>query len=160
MKKPFIVRTNDINVSVVGTKFDVSAYSKEWQSRVVLASGRVNVSLKGENDKSTKKLMPNQMYSLNVKKKESIQNVDASKYIAWIADVYICNDENMERLLNKLMQTYGVKITYGKDITSLYCTGKFDLQQPLSELLKEISEIMPIKYQKNNDGTYVVQKME
>lgn len=158
MKKPFIVRTNDLNVKVVGTKFDVSAYSKEWPSRVVLVSGRVNVSLKDENDKSTKKLMPNQMYSLNVKKRGSIRNVDASKYIAWIEDIYTCNDENMDQLLNKLIQTYGVKIRYGKDIASLHCTGKFDLQQPLSELLREISEIIPFKYQKKNDGTYVVQK--
>lgn len=158
--KPFIVRMNDLNIKVLGTKFDVSAYSQEKASRVVLVSGCVNVFLKDKNENSAKKLSPNQMYSLTAEKKELIRPVDASKYIAWIKDVYICNDEKMEQLLNRLIQVYGIKMIYRKDVASLHCTGKFDLQQPLPQLLEEISEIMPIKYQKENDGTYTIQKIE
>ena len=41
--RPFIVRTDRMNVEVLGTSFAVSAYKQESHSRVILASGAVNV---------------------------------------------------------------------------------------------------------------------
>jgi len=48
-KRPFIIKTDKLDVQVLGTVFNVSAYKEDNQTDVVLVSGLVNVKPKTEN---------------------------------------------------------------------------------------------------------------
>lgn len=77
-KRPFIVKTDRINVQVLGTKFAISAYKEEKQSHVVLASGTVNVYT-DQNKKEKYKLSSNEIYELS-------ENGQAK--VAYVADAF------------------------------------------------------------------------
>ena len=64
--RPFYVRTKDMNVRVLGTKFNVTAYESEAIRSVVLAQGCVQV----ETARTPKAILaPNQMFSLPMERK-------------------------------------------------------------------------------------------
>ena len=62
-QKPFIVKTHQMDIKVLGTQFNVTAYENEANMQVVLVSGKVEVNL----DKCKNVLAPNQMFSYDSK---------------------------------------------------------------------------------------------
>lgn len=159
--KPFIVKTKDINIRVLGTKFNVSAYEQEHQTAVILASGSVNVT---PCDKSEifcgKELTPNQMYFLSANHSESVKTVNVSQYISWVYGIYICENETIAQLIRQLEKFYGKKVTCQPEVSSLRCSGKLDLERDLDSLLNGLTETLPIQYQVREDGTYYLTKEE
>jgi transmembrane sensor len=155
---PFIVKTKEVNVQVTGTKFDVAAYSSKKDVQVVLASGSVNVSL-DRTKGSAKHLLPNEMYNLSSSRKASVTSVDASQYISWINDVYICDNKDLNELSKDLSRLCGVDITCLPEVRNLKFTGEFDLQRPIPVLLNYVAEILPVKYEMKSDGSYTISKM-
>ena len=61
-KRPFIVKTKEIDVQVLGTSFNVMAYETDESSSVVLVTGAVQVDTKDDEDF---RLEPNRMFSSN-----------------------------------------------------------------------------------------------
>lgn len=155
-KIPFIVKTKNLNVRVTGTKFDVIAYPDEKTSKVILARGSVNVSREEEKEDMARKLSPGQMYDLSANNKESIQNVDVSKYISWINDIYDCEDETLRQVSINLGRLYGKDIVCSGSIAELPCCGKLDLQEDLPSLLTNITEVLSIHYHVKNGVYYLL----
>ena len=76
--RPFLVKTDKLEVYVLGTSFNVSAYKEDSQRRVVLVKGSVDVRLNGENTC----LSPNQMYTYSGQE-SNVETVDAEMYTSW-----------------------------------------------------------------------------
>lgn len=154
---PFIVKSKNINVRVTGTQFDVIAYSDETVNKVILEKGSVNVNQALSDKGNMKKLQPGQMYYLSADKEEYVQEVDVSKYIAWVNDFYDCNDETLQHVANELEKFYGKQIECSPSVASLECSGKLDLQKDLGLLLKDITEVLDIRFYEKH-GTYYISK--
>jgi|WetSurMetagenome_2_1015567.scaffolds.fasta_scaffold03260_5 transmembrane sensor len=152
---PFIVNTKNLNVRVTGTKFDVIVYPDEKTSKVILERGSVNVSRVKEKEDMARKLSPGQMYDLSANNKESIQNVDVSKYISWVNDIYDCEDETLRQVSSDLGRLYGKHIVCSESIADLPCCGKLDLQEDLPSLLTNITEVLSIHYHVKNGVYYL-----
>ena len=71
-RKPFYVRTANLNIEVTGTKFNVTAYHDEETESVVLVSGSVNVY--AENKKESK-LVPNEQLIYDIDGNLSVHDV-------------------------------------------------------------------------------------
>ena len=78
-KAPFIVRTKDFQVQVLGTSFNISAYSSEKTSSVVLVEGSVNI--KSHNQQQVK-LAPGQLVNIHSDQLDTPQNVDVEPKIS------------------------------------------------------------------------------
>lgn len=154
---PFVVKTKKLNVRVTGTKFDVIAYHDEKTSDVILERGSVTVSRVYENESIARKLLPGQMYDLSTNHKESIKNVDVSKYISWVNDVYDCEDETLQTICANLERLYGERIVCAHNISQFSCCGKLNLHENLSSLLSDITEVLSIHYHVKN-GVYYLSK--
>ncbi|MDR1518250.1 MAG: FecR domain-containing protein [Dysgonamonadaceae bacterium] len=151
-KQPFIVRTNDIAIRVMGTKFNVLAYGEDTETQVVLASGAVQVTSNG-NPKKTD-LNPSQMYGYK-SGQASVTQVDVEKYISWIHGILYVEDERFDVLMTKLSRYYGQKITFGENIVTQRCSGKVDLKSDLGKVLSGLTFSFPIEVVQEND-TYRV----
>jgi hypothetical protein len=149
--KPFIVKTSKLDIQVLGTKFNVSAYANDPYTNVILVEGSVNVI--PENGKATV-IAPNQMYSLTAEK-TSLRNVDIDNYISWIDGVYIFKNEPIEDILTKLSRYYNVRIIMPSDPSGIFCSGKLELKEDLNELLNGLSDITSMSYGVQ-DGEYKV----
>ncbi len=145
-KRPFIVRTDLMNVQVLGTSFDVCAYPDQKLQSVVLVTGSVKVR-SGENDET--KIVPNQRYSFDKKNQiQSVEEVDVFPYISWKDGILSFNSENLCSVLDKLSSYYGVKFDYERSaLADIHLTGKLDLNNDVDKALKVVATISQIRYQ-------------
>jgi ferric-dicitrate binding protein FerR (iron transport regulator) len=150
--QPFIVRTKDLAVKVLGTKFNVQSYEEDTQTSVVLSSGSVKVRANSSSQDVT--LKPSQMYDYNGGS-YSVKTVDVYRYISWMDGILFVNDEGLDILFNKLSRYYGVDIEYDEDLRSEICSGKVDLKDDLGEVLDGLTFSFPIGVEKIDD-TYKI----
>lgn len=143
--RPFIVSTNKMNIAVLGTSFNVTAYTADKEQSVVLVTGAVEV-----NTDSNKKiaLTPNNRLTYTGGQLD-VENVDASLYISWVEGLYIYNSEKLGTILDRLSRYYGKTITYDARVSELRCSGKLDMKDELLDVLAGLAQTAPITWQYN-----------
>ncbi len=143
--RPFIVSTNKMNIAVLGTSFNVTAYTADKEQSVVLVTGAVEV-----NTDSNKKiaLTPNNRLTYTGGQLD-VENVDASLYVSWVEGLYIYNSEKLGTILDRLSRYYGKTITYDARVSELRCSGKLDMKDELLDVLAGLAQTAPITWQYN-----------
>lgn len=152
-KQPFVIKTSQMDIEVLGTKFNVSAYEADKTKSVVLLSGSVGIS--SSTHKKHIVLKPNQKYS-DIESFHTVENVDASIYILWTQGLYQFESEKLANIITRLERYYGIRIECDTAIAELKCSGKLDLKDDIHKLLEELSRALAITYQRNSDGSYVI----
>ena len=108
--KPFIVETSTTAIRVLGTSFNVSAYSEEELNTTVLVEGSVVVSDVDTTDAPVT-LTPGHMALWGKDSKEiSVKEVETSEYTSWIQGELVFENRTFEEMLRVLERTYNVKI--------------------------------------------------
>ncbi|WP_438422875.1 FecR family protein [Aquimarina macrocephali] len=136
---PFIVSTNGIKTEVLGTKFNVSSYTDDPFSEVVLVEGSVGVFKNKDrfNKDIDQILKPNQKASLLKSGQNlNISTVKTENYTAWVDGILLFKNESFENIIKKLERSYDKKITinYPK-IKKEKFTGQFDVEN-IEDVLK------------------------
>lgn len=150
---PFYVRTNQMDIRVLGTSFNVSAYEKEDNQAIVLVTGAVSVKTK---DKYEAKLSPNQM--LNCERGEyAITAVNVDEYISWKDGYYIYKKEDVRNIMKQLSRYYGVNIIADPAAASIKCSGKLDLKEDIEKVLSDLSDILQVEFLYDGN-TYLIKK--
>ena len=137
-KIPFVVDVNGFLVKVLGTKFDVNAYSGEKNIRVVLESGRVELCQSSNHDfKYT--LSPGEMATFNLEdKKLTIDKVKPELFSSWKEGVLIFRDKPMTEVLDELQRRYNIDIEVkDHDIYKSVFTARLS-DEPLDKVLKSM----------------------
>ncbi len=109
-KMPLIVTSNDLQVKVLGTEFDVSAYPEDQNINVVLESG--SVKLLHTKDKSFDyTLIPGEKAEFNVERRSlSVSKVNNYNYTSWKDRILIFQDASMREVINKMERWYNIQI--------------------------------------------------
>ena len=151
-EQPFIVQTNGLNIRVLGTKFNVDAYTDSPSVSVALVEG--SVMLQRNKDGKTKDLMqlsPNQVATLNPTDR-TLSKTDVSdlyKYTAWINGRIVFYGDPIQTVVKKLEKWYNVDIVISdKKLEGYKFTGTF-----IDESLEQILNILSMSSQM----TYVMQ---
>lgn len=142
--RPFIVKTKEMDVQVLGTSFNVMAYETDESASVVLVTGSVQVDTRDDEDF---RLEPNRMFSYH-KGECDIKDVNVNDYILWKDGLYTYRSEHLSVILDRLSRYYGKKISYKSDVADLRCSGKLDMQEDLEVVLDGLSQTAPILYKK------------
>lgn len=104
-KAPFVVKTTDFEVKVLGTEFNVNSTTSD--QRVSLEKGKVNVFPKESKDEIN--LLSNEELVWNARTKAVIKrNFDVLKCLAWKDNILLLDDEKNEDVLSKTNQFYGI----------------------------------------------------
>jgi len=140
--RPFIVKTNKLDVKVLGTVFNVTAYKEDKQTDVVLVSGSVNV--KPQNGKATI-IKPNQLFAYT-DQASTLSNVDVENYTSWHVGVYVFKNEPIENILLRLSRYYNVTMKLPSNPSGISCSGKLELKDDLNQLLNGLSEITSMNF--------------
>ncbi len=150
---PFIINTADIEIKVLGTKFNVMAYPDEPQIETTVTEGTVNV--KELKNGSSVVITANQKASY-IKKNHLLtqQNVNSFIYSSWKENILYFDNENFENVIKKLERWYNVNIELtGKDSVD----DRFTLtikNESLREVLDLIGLTTPLNYKiKDNQVT-------
>jgi transmembrane sensor len=151
---PFYVKTNEVTVRVLGTKFNFRNYGDEAEASVTLFEGKVKL-----NDNSSTEneyvLAPNQQAVLNKKNKNfAISSVKASNSFGWTKGHLMFDEEKLCNIVKELERNYNVKITISDNALLNYrFFGSFDVNdQNLQEVLNVLSSTKKFSYvQKGNE---------
>lgn len=134
---PFMVKTDLLQVEVLGTSFDVLAYRDGSEQRVALASGEVSVS---SEDGLREVLHPLEMLSYSKEKKEMIKEVfDPKKVLGWKEGIIHFENTSFPEVFKTLERWYGVEISIHANIKFKgRFNGRFD-NQSLENVLTGIA---------------------
>lgn len=112
-KHPFIVNANDLNIRVLGTQFNVSAYPEDEAAEVVLVEGSVSLYTESEGYNTNKNtlLEPGFKGSLHKNKNDiHTYKVITSIYTSWINGKLVFRNMTFKNILKKLERHYDVII--------------------------------------------------
>jgi len=107
---PFIVNANQVDIEVLGTRFNVSAYPENPSVNGTLVEGSIQM-YEVENKLNTVLLQPNQMATWNNNSKKIItKEVDPSFYSAWTKGELAFKDTPFSTIAKIIQRTYDVEI--------------------------------------------------
>ncbi|TKG95025.1 DUF4974 domain-containing protein [Puteibacter caeruleilacunae] len=146
--KPFIVSSKNLNIKVLGTKFNVSSYNVDNFSETVLLEGSVKISSRNKLLNEKVIMTPNQIASYDVENKVMAlsSDTDPDRFISWINDWYEFNHVGLDRVLTKLERYYNVTFEYSDDLieNALPITGKLDLKGSLQEVIFVLTKVADV----------------
>lgn len=148
---PFVVRTNHLEVRVLGTAFNVTDYAKDSETSVVLVRGSVDVKV---DNKDKKRLIPNQRLSAG-NGEISVNEVDVYSYICWKDDIMNFDGQKLSSILKSLSRYYNIKIEIIGNLGDEKCFGSLDLNSTLDEVLESISITTPLTIIRKGEVIYV-----
>jgi transmembrane sensor len=148
---PFIVKTDQMDIQVFGTSFNICAYPEEATTKVILVEGKVFAKSKNNSEVI---LQPNQMFSFNSEtQKNNITEVSVKDYISWKDGWLLCNSEELGSIIGKLERYYDQKIILSDEEVRFYrLSGKLDLKDDLNQVLQVIATTAPVDIQVKNDA--------
>lgn len=110
---PFIVKANDLNVTVYGTIFNVLAYNNENLIQTTLVEGSVGVNLDGVKVESEIKIKPRQQFSYNKNTgKTETKEVNTEIFTAWTKGMFIFENEPIEGILKTMSRWYNFEFEF------------------------------------------------
>lgn len=140
--KPFIVKSDNQSIEVLGTHFNVHAYANEAVVKTTLLEGSVAVSFK--NQKSI--LKPGQQSNVSDNfTKIKIREVDTDEAIAWKNGRFKFDNADLKTVMRQLERWYGIKVEYRGDVSDVRFSGGTFMNKNLSEVLK-VLELSNIKF--------------
>lgn len=155
---PFIVKTINFDVQVLGTTFNVNAYSDNTEEKeVVLAKGKVKVINKSGNDQL---MQPNEKMTISENGNMIKSAVDANEYMLWTKGILSLKDEPLHVISTRLSRYYGVDIKCHDEISSISISGKIDLEHSIDEVLNDLSIIGSFSYFKQNEVYMLTPKIQ
>jgi ferric-dicitrate binding protein FerR (iron transport regulator) len=149
VKVPFIVRTSDVSIKVLGTKFNVSAYPNDKFIETTLISGKVTVN-SNDNPEQESVLDPGQSLTYDkVSNHTTISRVDTKFYTYWMKGEFVFKDEKFETLVKRIERIYNVEIIFqDQSLKEKTYTGDFKVDDNIYSILEIIkrSTSEPIEY--------------
>jgi transmembrane sensor len=148
--KPFIVSVNNSEVQVLGTHFNINAYSDEEEVRTTLLEGSVKF-IDGNN---TSLLQPGQQSQLTKDKNIKVaSNVDVNEVVAWKNGLFSFENAGIETIMRQLSRWYDVEIEY-KGKTDDIFVAEMSRNIKLSDVLKALELTGRVKFE--IDGKKIV----
>lgn len=160
IKEPFIVETQNIDIKVLGTKFNLTAYSNSQKTETVLLEGKISLKNKSQINRFSKDLIlkPGQLasYSTDNKNIKIVELNDPDIYIAWTKGWFLFKHENLGNILNKLERYYNISFVYDNSIeNNAVLSGKLDLKDSLNNVLEALSDVCKVNFTRNNGVIFV-----
>jgi ferric-dicitrate binding protein FerR (iron transport regulator) len=177
---PFIVQTSELNITALGTKFNVKAYDEEKTIETTLIEG--SVKLEGNNFKlaedvvlkrnekaiftkkaqtvqiNDKKQLPaNELTEVKPKTElKIISSVEPAPIISWKEERWVINNEKLGSLSRKLERRFAVNIIFENELLKEYSFGGTLEDETLEQVLDAICSSSPIKYLVDGKTVYIM----
>lgn len=152
-RKPFIVRTEGMQVRVHGTKFTVSSPAGSAESKVSLMEG--SVSLETLSKKVF--LKPGEIAVYDRKSNQlKIDVGDVALEKMWIDDELFISNKTLGEVCRILSKRYDVKIKVDDELKDKYRYTFTLRDETLEEIIQIMARINPIAYRFDDDGVLTI----
>lgn len=132
---PFLVVTDKQVVQVLGTHFNVNAYTNEPDTKTTLLEGSVAVRISQTNGAKEMQLTPGQQS--RVGKNTEVVAVDTETAVAWKNGDFVLKDEDFRATMRKIARWYDVDVIYDESAPDdLALGGWVSREKHISAILK------------------------
>lgn len=140
---PFIVKTKGVDIRVLGTTFNVSAYPENQYTQATLVTGSVRVDTK---EGGQIMLKPSQQAELDNRSHELVvRQVDVTFYTSWVSGKIYFKDERLEDIMNTLSRWYDIHVVFAdkskKDLRFGCNLNRYEEIAPFLELLNATGRV-------------------
>lgn len=145
----FTVGVKDMDIKVLGTKFNVAAYANEAVTEVVLKEGKVEIN--GITATFSRTLHPGEKISYN--HQTSLLNataVDPNLCSAWMNGYLVIDNESLSQAVKKLERWYSAEISIQDEALKNFRFKATFQDETLDEVLRFIAMTTPITYKIEN----------
>ena len=154
---PFLVQTHDVNVTVVGTKFNFRNYPEDEEAVVELLEGKV--ALENQlKEESVRYLSPNEKMVLHkATGKMDITSAKVKEATLWTENILLFDEDLLPDIVRKLERSYHVRIEIeNEDLKQARFYGQFNqLEQNIYDVLDMLSETGKLKYHEDGKVIYL-----
>ena len=154
---PFLVQTHDVNVTVVGTKFNFRNYPEDEEAVVELLEGKV--ALENQlKEESVRYLSPNEKMVLHKATGEmDITSAKVKEATLWTENILLFDEDLLPDIVWELERSYHVQIEIeNEDLKQTRFYGQFNqLEQNIYDVLDMLSETGKLKYHEEGKVIYL-----
>lgn len=140
---PFTVSSGNLEVTALGTQFNVNTYSNEPQGAATLVEGSLQVT----NTKSQKTVIikPGQQ-AYGAIDELKVRHVNSEEYTAWKDGLFVINKATLAEVLRQVERWYDVRVDGVVPKTIGTVSGEFPRDIPLPEFLKALERTTGLKF--------------
>lgn len=157
--QPFIVSSGEMDIRVMGTSFNISAYQEDELMSTTLVEGKVRVEYQVSDDqpKTTQILSPNEQVIVNIDQGElSLKTVNASQYVSWVQGKLEFNNEPLDQVLKKLARWYQFEYVYeNEEARNYHFTGRLENTEQISVILEMLEMTTDVEFKVSGDQIIV-----
>lgn len=152
-QNPFIVKTTQQEIEVLGTEFNVKAYVNEPEQETTLLKGSVKVSVQ----KKAKLLIPGQQ-ARSLKhsaEMEIISSSDTEMAVAWKSGVFLFDKSDIEQVMRQVTRWYDAEVIYEGKKPDVKFTGVLQKDKKLSQILAILQLAGKVKFKIQGNKIFV-----
>jgi ferric-dicitrate binding protein FerR (iron transport regulator) len=150
-KNPFIIKTNDAVIQVIGTKFNVRAWKESNKITVAVTEGKVSFKPKNINDPQAEVKISNSQVS--EMKKNGFptlpRETDINIHLAWINREMYFQSVPLKEVLDQLERWYNLKFELPNNSFALNRVTVFIENKKIEEILDVIALMNNLRYKKD-----------
>lgn len=156
-RKPFVVTTrNDVEIRVLGTKFNLEAYASDSIVRASLLEGSISMHIDNGTPRGLEFFMqPNEEIGYNTQSGAVERCSDGVlSGIEWMDDIFVFRDTPLPEVIRQLSHNFGTNFALeDAELRSYLFTGTFDnCELPLILEYMEISSGIDIRVEHADSG--------
>jgi len=151
VNRPFYVKCISVTVEVLGTSFNMRAYTDDDLVETTLLSGKVKISRLNPQTNKTQSviLTPNHMATFIIDQERFVlDEVDVTIATAWKKGALLFNNETLENVVKKLTRWYDTDIKVSDDLLNKHRLTMSIDSESLEETLEIIKKTLPVDYAK------------
>ncbi len=154
-KKPFVVSSSHMKTQVLGTSFTIKSYKELPYERIVVASGRVQVS--GLNGQNSKTLTPGEQLEIHKETgKMSVDRVEPSSSSSWMEGTIYLDQVSFDELALTLKNKFLIELEAGDaSVSEQNYTLTIDQSLAIDELLEVICLMHNNQIRKEGDRVII-----
>lgn len=148
--QPFVVRTAEQEIMVLGTSFNVTAYGNEPSEQTTLVEGEIKVATAG----GAHRLSPGEQASVSAEGVE-VGKVDTAPFVAWKSGFIAFNEEALEHIMADISRWYDVEVHFEGADKQLRFGGTVSRYANVSEVLRRLELTEQVHFKIEERGIVV-----
>ena len=143
--RPFHVMANDMDIQVLGTSFNISAYP-DSKRQTTLVEGLVRITLKGQCT-----ILHSEEQATETPKGLDVKKVNVINYISWKERRFIYQDKLLGEVMEDLGRWYNVNIFIAnEEVYDYHLTANLPKYENMDKVLEIIEYAAGVQFEVNN----------
>ena len=146
---PFTVHADELEIEVLGTKFNVSHYPEDENINTVLVEGSVELYKKGKEEERAGGTVLKSGFKAEWRKRGNIiavEKIDTDIYTAWVQGKLVFRNTPFQQIRRALERRYNVTIkNKNRDLDEQMFDATFDIET-IEEVLESFNKSYAIEY--------------